>query len=100
MDDCLQETLEELYQERWVLFSPTLELDADIRVKYRVYRSLWKMLDTQAINRKVDRLDIDVVNKQERVGDPTGTKLAGPMGDYYASYELLEGPFECYTWAM
>ena len=100
MDDCLQEVLEELYHEKRVLFPPTLESDADIRVKYQVYRSLRKTSDTQAINRNVDRVDIDVVNKWQRVGDPTGKKPAGPMRDYYASYELLEGPFERYTWAM
>jgi hypothetical protein len=97
----LHEILEELFESDRQLFPPTIK-DLDTLLKsYQAFLTLRRTSDTRALEMKVARDDIDIVNRCEQVEKAQGRKMGGrAMRHYDADVTLLKGPFKRYTSAM
>ena len=62
IDDSMLEVLEELFISNQDLFPTKIEMAQDLRKSYQVFRTLRRTSDTQALEMKVSKDDIDVVN--------------------------------------
>jgi hypothetical protein len=100
IDDSLHEVLEDLFEEKRTLFPDHIEGREDLRKSYQAFRTLRRTSDTRAIELKVDKDDIDVVNRWKTVERARGTWPPRPMRQHYADMSLLVKPFLRYTWAM
>ena len=94
------EVLEELFITSRDLFPTKIESNQDLRKSYQVFRTLHRTLDTQALETRVSKDDIDVVNRWAGVEKAQGRKPGREMRHYYADVTLLMKPFLRYTWAM
>jgi hypothetical protein len=100
MNDAMMEVLEELFDSHRELFPASIPDKETLRVRIQVYRTLRRTSDTRALEQKVDRSDIDVVNRWKALERANGNRPNRPMRQHYAELELLLGPFLRYTWAM
>jgi hypothetical protein len=94
------ENLEELFISNRDLFPTKIETVQDLRKSYQVFRTLWRTSDTQALEMKVSKDNIDVVNRWAGVEKAQGRRPGREMRHYYADITLLLKPFLRYTWAM
>jgi hypothetical protein len=101
VDDMLHEVLEDIFDSDRDLFPPAIKDVETLRTAYQAFRTFRRTSDTRALEMKVARDDIDVVNRWQQVEKAQGRKLGGQaMRHYYADASLLVGPFKRYTWAM
>ena len=100
IDDSMLEVLEELFITNRDLFPTKIESNQDLRKSYQVFRTLCRTLDTQALEARVSKDDIDVVNRWAGVEKAQGRKPGQEMRHYYTDVTLLMKPFLQYTWAM
>ena len=100
LDTLLHEILCEIYEEKKALFPPSIESEEDICENYRCFRTFRRTSDTRAIEEKVDALDIDIVNRWDQASFKHNKKVAQPMKQHYAQFELLLKPFLRYTFQM
>ena len=100
IDDSMLEVLEELFITSQDLFPTTIKSNQDLRKSYQVLRTLCRTLDTQALETRVSKDDINVVNRWAGVEKAQGQKPGQEMCHYYADVTLLMKPFLRYTWAM
>jgi hypothetical protein len=101
IDDMMHEILEELFESDRSLFPPSIKDLETLRSAYQAFRTLRRTSDTRALEMKVARDDIDIVNRWEQVEKAQGRKMGGQaMRHYYADATLLKGPFKRYTSAM
>ena len=78
------------------LFPSKFETALDLRKSYQVFRTLRRMSDTRALEMKVSKTDIDLVNRWALVEKASGLE----MRQYYADITLILEPFLRYTKAM
>jgi len=97
MNDMLQEALTLIFEEDRSLFPPNVFSTDLIRQHYQVFRSLRRSSDTRAIEMKVDRKDIDVVNRWRTVEQAKGSRPSRSMHQHYAQLDQLIKPFIRYT---
>ena len=100
INGCLLDILEELFDTTPGLFPADVTSKDELSKHYQVFRTLRKTSDTQAIEMKVSKIDINVVNRWSSVENAQGKKVSLPMHQHYAQLELLLKPFLRYTWAM
>jgi hypothetical protein len=100
VDDALLEVLEELFISNRELFPTKMETLEDLRKSYQVFRTLRRTSDTQALEMRVSKDDIDVVNRWAGVERAQGRRPGREMRHYYADITLLLKPFLHYTRAM
>jgi hypothetical protein len=100
IDDSMLEVLEDLFVSSRDLFPTKLETPQDLRKSYQVFRTLRRTSDTQALEMKVSKDDIDVVNRWAGVEKAQGRRPGREMRHYYADITLLLKPFLRYTRAM
>ena len=99
LDTMMHETLTDVYAQDKSLFPPSITSEELIIESYKCYRTFRRTSDTRAIEEKVEQLDIDIVNKWEQRGS-NKKKIAQPMKQHYAQFELLIKPFLRCTYAM
>jgi hypothetical protein len=100
IDDSMLEVLEDLFGSNRDLFPTKIETIQDLRKSYQVFRSLRRTSDTQALESRVSKDDIDVVNRWAGVEKAQGRRPGREMRHYYADITLLLKPFLRYTRAM
>ncbi len=101
MNDSLLEVLEELFDTHRELFPASVPDKEMLRQRVQAYHTLWRTLDTRALEKKVGPSNINVVNPWKALERVDGKWPPLPMRKYYAKLELLViGPFLHYTWAM
>jgi hypothetical protein len=100
LNDSLMEILEELFETHRELFPVSITEKEMLRKRVQVYRTLRRTSDTRAIDKKVSKSDIDVVNRWKSLERADGNRPHRAMRQHYAELELLFGPFLRYTWAM
>ena len=101
MNETMHETMEELFVSRPDLFPKKIRVLEDIQENFDVFRSLRRGSDTRATELKVDKLDIDVVNRwRSKEAAETRKPHHKSMSSYYAELEMLLDPFLRYTEAM
>jgi hypothetical protein len=95
----MHEVLEELFVEQKDLFPSLIRSKEDAESNYHSFSSFQRSSDTRALNRGVQRDDIDIVNRWH-VERPDGNRPAFDMHHHYAQDELLIDPFLRYTKSM
>jgi hypothetical protein len=100
LNDSLLDILEDLFDTHRELFPSSVADKETLRKRVQVYRTLRRTSDTRAIDKKVGKNDIDVVNRWKSLEKADGNRPRRPMQQHYAELELLLGPFLRYTWAM
>jgi hypothetical protein len=101
LNNLLLEILEDLFDSHRELFLASITDKETLRKKVQVYKTLRHTSDTRAINKKVLKSDINIVNRWKSVERADGNRPHRPMRQHYAELEeLLFGPFLRYTWAM
>ena len=101
LDSVMKDLLEEVFDERKELFPPDIKEKEDIADAYHCFRSFRRASDTRAIEKKVAKTDIEIVNRWgKEESSKMGSKVVMPMRQHYAQPELLIGPFVRYTRAM
>ena len=63
IDDAMLETMEELFETQRDLFPTKIKSHLELRKSYQVFRTLRRTSDTHALEMKVSKDDIDVVNR-------------------------------------
>jgi hypothetical protein len=99
LDVKLIELLEEMFEEDYKLF-PQLLVKEDILSSYSVYRTPRRSSDTRALEMKVAKTDIEIVNRWHTIERSKGNRPGFSMEQHYAQAELLLGPYLRYTSAM
>ena len=100
LNDSLLEILDDLFDSHRELFPASISDRETLRKRVQVYRTLRRTSNTRAIDKKVPKSDIDVVNRWKSLERADGNRPHRPMRQHYAELELLFGPFLRYTWAM
>jgi hypothetical protein len=100
LNDSLLEILEELFDSHRELFPASITERETLRKRVQVYRTLRRTSDTRALDKKVSKSDIDVMNQWKYLERADNNRPHHPMRQHYAELELLFGPFWRYTWAM
>ena len=100
IDDLLIEILEEIFDSRPNLFPPSIESKESIREFYHCFRTFRRTSDSRAIEQNVNQVDIDIVNRWQKLEKSKGRRPNQPMKLHYAEFQLLLKPFIRYTFAM
>jgi hypothetical protein len=100
VDDSMLEVLEDLFISNQDLFPTKIETSQDLRRSYQVFRTLRRTSDTQALEMRVSKDDIDIVNRWAGVEKAQGRQPGRKMLHYYADVTLLLKAFKRYTSAM
>jgi hypothetical protein len=100
IDDSMLEVLEEIFETSRYMFPPDIENKEILRQKYQAFRTLRRTSDTRALEMKVSKNDIDIINRWQDIERAQGNRPSRPMRQHYAQLELLIAPFLRYTWAM
>jgi len=100
LNDCLQDLLCEIFDDKNALFPGSITSKEMIRERYQCFRSFRRASDTRALETKVDKNDVDIVNRWRTVEEAQGKRPSRPMRQHYAQFELLLGPFLRYTSMM
>ena len=100
LDEMLLELLEEIFKEDKRIFPENIKSDDDIRNAYHCYRSFRRASDTRALEKKLGKDDINIVNRWSTVEKVEGRRPSQDMRFYYADLALLKGPFLRYTYGM
>jgi hypothetical protein len=100
IDQGMHEVLEEVFLSRRELFPSTITDREDIVANYHAFRSFRRSSDTRALDKGVNKDDIDIVNRWHQVEKADGNRPSFDMRHHYAQYELLVQPFLRYTSAM
>jgi hypothetical protein len=100
VDDSMLEVLEDLFVSNQDIFPTKIEKIQDLRKSYQVFRTLQRTLDTQALEMRVSKDDINVVNQWAGMEKAQGHRPGHKMRHYYGDVTLLLRPFKRYTSAM
>jgi len=100
LNDCLHDLLCEIFDDKSSLFPGSVTSKDTIRERYQCFRSFRRASDTRALELKVDKNDVDIVNRWRTVEEAQGKRPSRPMRQHYAQFELLLGPFLRYTSMM
>ena len=96
IDDLTTEILENIFDQRPVLFPPHIIGERNISESYHYFRTSRRTSDTRAIVMDLETTNIDVVNKWRQ----PGKRSSQPMKEYHAQIEPLMGLFKRYTKGM
>jgi hypothetical protein len=88
IDDSMLEVLEKLFVSSRDLFPSKIETAQDLRKSYQVFRPLRRTSDTQVLEMKVSKDDMDVVNHWAGVEKAQGRRPVCEMRHYYADSPL------------
>jgi hypothetical protein len=100
IDKSMLEVLEEPFASNQDLFLTKIESIQDLQKAYQVFRTLQRTSDTQALEMRVSKDDIDVVNRWAGVEKAQGRQPGREIRHYYTDITLLMKPFLQYTCAM
>ena len=100
LDDMLLEVLEEIFIENRRAFPEHIKSVEDIQSAYHCFRSFRRASDTRALEKKVGKDDINIVNRWSTTERTEGRRPNQDMRYYYADIGLLKGPFLRYTYSM
>ena len=89
IDDCFHEILEELFEDKPGLFPANISDKEELRKRFQAFRTLRRTSDSQAIEMKVSKVDIEVVNRWKAVEKAEGSRSSRPMLQHYADVTLL-----------
>jgi hypothetical protein len=79
LNDSLLEILEDLFESHREIFPASISDRETLRKRVQVYRTLRRTSDTRAIEMKVSKSDIDVVNRWKSVERADGNRPHRPM---------------------
>ena len=100
LDDMLIEILTNIYLEDKTLFPPDIMSEEDISFNYQCFRTFRRSAATRAIEKKIAKIDVEIVNRWRTVETAAGKRPHLPMYIHYAQVEELVGPFLRFTNAM
>jgi len=100
INECLHQLLFDIFDEQEGAFPGNIINKDMIRERYQCFRSFRKASDTRALEKKVDKNDVDIVNRWRTVEEAKGKRPNRPMRHHYAQFELLLEPFMRYTRMM
>jgi hypothetical protein len=92
IDDCLQEVLEYLFDEKQALFPDHIEGKVVLRKAYQDFWMLRRTSNTWLIKMKVEKEDSNVVNRWKSVEKAKVTWPSCPMRQHYAEMSPLVKP--------
>lgn len=100
LNETLHQFLGEVHERRPRLFPKDIKTVSDIEEKYKCFRSFRRGSDTRAMDKRVNILDNECVNRW-RANEKAGNRVPSmPMHHRYADLSMLLGPFLRYTEAM
>jgi len=100
LNDMFFEILTNIFDEEQSLFPKRVSDHESISAYYQCFRTFRRTSDTRALEVKVKRTDIDIVNKWKSDENSKSNKPSLPMHQLYAQLNLFLGPFLRYTKAM
>lgn len=102
IDEILTELLFICYQEDRNVFPVPVDLDTEEKLRdiYQSLRTFRRTSDTRALEKKINKLKIDIVSIWKALESVDGRWPGWSMRQHYAQLELLVGPFLHYTFAM
>ena len=100
INDYLHKILLEIFEEQKSLFPSNITTKAQIIDRYQCFRSFRRASDTRALEMRVHKDDVDIVNRWRTVEEARGKRPNRPMRHHYAQFDLLLGPFMRYTLQM
>jgi len=100
LNECLHQLLFDIYEEQNDSFPANVTSKDIIRERYQCFRSFRKASDTRALEMKVAKNDVEIVNRWRTVEEARGRRPNRPMRHHYAQFDLLLDPFIRYTSMM
>jgi hypothetical protein len=100
IDDMLHEVLFDLFESERDLFPKGIGSKDDLQKMFQAFRSFRRTSDTRALNQKVDKIDIEIVNRWHTIDQAKGSRGSMPMHQHYAQVSQLLEPYLRYTGAM
>ena len=100
LNECLHQLLFDIFEERNDLLPANITSKEVIRNRYQCFRSFRKGSDTRALEMKVTKDDVEIVNRWRTVEEARGRRPNRPMRHHYAQFDLLLDPFIRYTKMM
>ena len=91
--EALQEGMEDIFAENRRIFPEHIKAVEDIHSAYHCFRSFRRASDTRALEKKVGKDDINIVNRWSTTERTEGRRPNQDMRYYYADIGLLKGPF-------
>lgn len=89
----IAEILDDLFQEDQALFPAYIQTNEDIRDHYQCFRTFRRSSTTIALEIKVSKADIDIVNRWRKVEAADGKRPNLPMHLHYSQVANLEKPY-------
>lgn len=100
LDEILIESLTFIYSEDPTLFPGNVTSQDEIASNYQCFRTFRRSAATRAIEMKISKTDMEIVNRWRSVESAVGKRPHLPMHIHYAQVEELLGPFLRFTNAM
>ena len=100
LDDMLIESLVQMYSQDPSLFPGDFSSEEDITTSYQCFRTFWRLAATRAVELKISKTDMEIVNRWRSVETASGKRPHLPMHIHYAQVDELLGPFLRFTSAM
>ena len=100
IDDMLIEALTNIYLEDKSHFPADFVSETDIPSNYQCFRTFRRSAATRAIEKKIAKTDVEIVNRWRAVETAAGKRPYLPMHIHFAQVEELLGPFLRFTNAM
>ena len=98
--EMLVELLLSCYREDKSFFRADMDTEEKLRESYQCFRTFRRTSDTRALEKKVSKSNMDIVNRWKAVETAAGRVPSRSMRQHYAQLELLLGPFLRYSFAM
>lgn len=89
--------LEEIHQEDPNAFPPDILCREQLHERYQCFRTFRRTSDSHALNCKIKKLDIQIVNRWAKVEKAGGRLPSMEMQHHYAEFGTLLQPFLRYT---
>ena len=100
LDDILLDSLSQLYEQDPTMFPGDFTSVEDLTHSYQCFRTFRRSAATRAIEVKISKMDMEIVNRWRAVETAGGKRPNLPMYIHYAQVEELMGPFLRFTKAM
>lgn len=97
LDEMLIDVLEEIHQDDPHSFPPDILSREQLQQRYQCFRTFRRTSDSHALNCKIKKLDIQIVNRWSKVERAGGKLPSMEMQHHYAEFATLLEPFLRYT---
>ena len=97
LDEMLIESLTHIYLEDQSLFPGDFTSEEHIISKYQCFRTFRRSAATRAIEKKIAKTHMEIVNRWRAVESAAGKRPQLPMHIHYAQVEELKAPFLRFT---